>query len=241
MWRVLAITLAAMLGVVSAGFAIQAVMLTDMGWHFDSDSLRDWVSAAGTPVAATAAVIATLGYRLDSRSRRSDDARRIEAGKRKQAELISGWTQREEENEANKLVVVGLANASDGVVYRLQIQLTCAPIADNPSAVYKMQELRAHGYLAELPPGKWMVQLELGSPNMKIETLRIYFHDQNQVRWGRDTLGRLDESPPQPFPLPPLQGPWPYEATALTEWQRSLGDSHSPNFVPIQLLERAQV
>jgi hypothetical protein len=218
---------------------VQALMLRSRGWtvQWQWGNVAEWVAGVGTLAAFGALFYAAREWGIAHAERRD----RIQADRRRQAELISAWVHREETSDLDRHATIGLANASDGVVNDVQIQATCGPVNQKPNDRYLMMELRAFGYLRELPPGRWGVRLKLGDVRMTAESLAIHFSDQGGVEWTRDPRGALLETSDKPFPLPPL-GPWSWQAGDLSEWQKDLVVRRSSlTYVPIQVLERLEL
>lgn len=223
--------LAVVLGVVAV---VQARMLLARGWGVPLGNVAEWVAGVGALAAFGALFYAAREWSSAQEERRDH----IKAERRGQADLISAWVHDEEMCDSEKYVTIGLANASYGVVYNLQIHVTCGPLSQLPGDKYLMMELRTFGYLRELPPGKWAVRLKLGDVRMTAESVDIHFCDQKSIEWTRDTRGALCETTDKPFALPPL-GPWPWQVGELSEWQKNqVLRRSSLSYVPIQVIER---
>lgn len=214
---------------------VQARMLLTRGWSVPLGNVAEWVAGVGALAAFGALFYAAREWRTAQEERRE----RVKVERRAQADLISAWVQGEDTCDSQKYAIIGLSNASYGVVYDLQVHVTCGPLSQSPNDIYRMMELRAFGYLRELPPGTWAVRLQLGDICMTTETLDFHFCDQKSVEWTRDSRGSLTETLEKPFALPP-SGPWRWQAAELSEWQKDqVLRRSSLTYVPIQVLERS--
>lgn len=184
----------------------QAAALHSHGWGPALGTIPESVAAVGT---VGALWVAILGWRYDVNYRR-------DAELRAQADLLTAWIEGTPQDDA--AVSIGLINASNGVVYDVEVGIDLEteyarfesrdPTNPHPPPA----QLTSRGYLPVLAPGHWTIRLERqrGTFVFPSKRLDLYFRDQRGTGWTRDHRGYLAHAdkplfaPPEPLGLNPL-------------------------------------
>ncbi|WP_457095185.1 hypothetical protein [Mycobacteroides abscessus] len=188
-------TLAAIFAVIAV---VQTVKLNQRHFDMDWGDVPTWLASFGT---VTALFVALWALRNEVAQRRADEVNRIDKENKRQAELISVWIDGPLRSEESPFggpdygygVMLGLVNASPGVVYHLQIDVEWIrlPHWQDPEPDPLQQSPHTLGYVATLPPGTYRVPFPMNPdiPNpdqLTPESVRIWFIDERSQHWGRE-------------------------------------------------------
>jgi hypothetical protein len=159
--------------------AIQAVELDRRHLEADWGSVPNWFGAIGAFATVAALAVAWLVFRHEVRIRREDQEARDEAMARQQTDLITAWVH----ERGDHSVVIGISNASRGVVYDLSAVLVEGWHQD-PGTRHR------EAYAPVVAPGSWKLRVPHTSAT-PIRAVEPPFRDSRGVRWLRDESGVL--------------------------------------------------
>lgn len=198
-WFALAFALLAAVFMVVA--ILESVELHPRHLYVNWGTMPEWFAAVGT---VGALFVAGAVWRHDVNNRRADERRRIQAEKRQQAELITAWIKM----DSPAYAVVALYNASQGVVYDLQIELRFADrsprLASGLALAFSgLKRTTARGRIAVLGPGSGTVYVaRTVSAELEARSVELWFRDQRGNYWQRGDNGQLAAVNRGPFPAP---------------------------------------
>ena len=153
--------------------------------------LATWIGSAATAVAL---IFALWQLANDRRDRKAERAEAIRKDERLQAELISGWFQKD---------FIILNNASDQPVYRAVVCLVLIQGAGSQTGEEVMRDEHLTDYcqvLGVLPPGRsWLTAPEGWGGMSRRPGIEVGFIDAVGKSWIRRATGLLEQIKSEPI------------------------------------------